>query len=117
MFLGQPFFLYWNVTVRPDMLFLAVMLASLLWAVEGDSLGGAGYVLSGILAGLAFLIKQPGIAAPIAVLTILLCGKKFKSAALYAAGAGLPVVLVLGILLLRSGPFAEQFTSVGQQGL
>jgi len=114
MLLGQPLFLYWNVTVRPDMLFLAVMLLSLLWAVDGDSLGGAGYIFSGILAGLAFLIKQPGIAAPIAVLTILLCRKKFRSAAMYAVGAGLPVVLVAGVLLWHPGPFAEQFTSVGK---
>jgi hypothetical protein len=114
MFLGQPAFLYWNVTVRPDMLFLTLMLSSLLWAVEGDTVGGAGYALAGILAALAFLIKQPGIAAPMAVLTILLCRRKFRPAAVYAFCAALPVVLVLGTLLWRPGSFAEQFTSAGK---
>jgi hypothetical protein len=116
MFLGQPSFLLWNVTVRPDVLFLTVMLLSLLLAVEGDTLGVAGYMLAGTLAGVAFLIKQPGVAAPIAVLTILLCRKKFRPAAVYAFSAGLPVVLTLTILLWHKGPFVEQFTSV-REGL
>jgi hypothetical protein len=114
MFLGQPFFLFWNVTIRPEMMFLAVMLLSLLWAVEGETAGGAGYVLSGALAGLAFLVKQPAIAAPVAVVAILLYRRKFRLSAAYAFGAALPVVLVFGILLWHAGPFVEQFTSVGK---
>jgi hypothetical protein len=114
MLLGEPYFLSWNVTVRPDMLFLMVMLLSLLWAVKGDALGGKAYIVSGTMAGLAFLIKQPGIAAPIAVLTVLLCRKQLKSAFVYALSAGLPVVLVVGVLLWHRGPFVEQFTSVGK---
>ena len=113
LFLGQPFLVTWDDTVRPDMLFLMVMLLSLLCAVAVDSLGGAGYVLSGVLAGLAFLIKQPGIAVPIAVLIILLYRKKFRTAAAFTLSAVLPVVLVCGILLSHRGPFLEQFTSVG----
>ena len=114
LFLGQPYFVTWNVTVRPDMLFLMVMLLSLLCAVAGDSFGGAGYVLSGVLAGLAFLIKQPGIAVPIAVLMILLYRKKFRTAAVFTLSAVLPVVLVFSVLLWQRGPFLEQFTSVGK---
>ena len=87
LFLGQPFFITWNDTVRPDMLFLMVMLLSLLCAVAGDSFGGAGYVLSGVLAGMAFLIKQPGIAVPLAVLMILLYRRKLRTAVVFALSA------------------------------
>ncbi len=114
LFLGQPYFFTWSVTVRPDMLFLIAMLLSLLWAVQGDALGGAGYVLAGIFAAVAILIKQPGVAAPIAVLAILLFRKKTRAAAVYALSALLPVALVLGGLLWRGGPFLEQFTGVGK---
>lgn len=114
MLLGEPYFLFWNITVRPDMLFLMVMLLSLLWAVKGAALDGEAYIVSGALAGLAFLIKQPGIAAPMAVLTVLLCRKELKSAFIYALSAGLPVVVVMGVLLSHRGPFLEQFTSVGK---
>jgi hypothetical protein len=114
VFLGQPYFLTWSVSVRPDLMLVMVMLLSLLWAIEGDALNGGGYLLSGLLAGLAFLIKQPGIAAPIAVLAILLYRKKFKSAGVYASGAGVPVALVIGGLLWRGGPFLEQFAAVGK---
>ena len=96
------------------MLFLMVMLLSLLCAVAGDSFGGAGYVLSGVLAGLAFLIKQPGIAVPIAVLLILLYRKKLRTAAVFTLSAVLPVVLVFGVLLWHRGPFLEQFGTVGE---
>jgi hypothetical protein len=114
LFLGQPSFLLWNVTVRPDMLFLMMMLLSLLWAVKGDALGEAGYVFSGALAGLAFLIKPPGIAAPMAVLAILLYRRKLRTAAVFALSAGLPVVIVWGALLWGRGHFFEQVTAVGQ---
>jgi hypothetical protein len=114
LFLGQPYFLTWNVTVRPDILALLMMLLSLLWAVEGDSLGGAGYVFSGILAGLAFLIKQPGIAAPVAIIAILIYRRKFRPAAIFALSSGFPVVLVFAALLWHGGPFLEQFASVGK---
>jgi hypothetical protein len=114
LFLGQPYFLTWNVTVRPDILALLMMLLSLLWAVEGDSLGGAGYVFSGILAGLAFLIKQPGIAAPVAIIAILIYRRRFRAAAIFALSIGFPVVLVFAPLLWHGGPFLEQFASVGK---
>ena len=114
LFLGQPYFVTWNVTVRPDILVLLMMLWSLLWAVQGDSLGGAGYVFSGILAGLAFSIKQPGIAAPVAIIAILIYRRKFKPAAVFALSSGFPVVLVFAPLLWHGGPFLEQFASVGK---
>ena len=114
LFLGQPDFLTWNVTVRPDILALLMMLLSLLWAVQGDSLGGAGYVLSGILAGLAFSIKQPGIAAPVAIIAILIYRRKFRPAAVFALSSGFPVVLVFAPLLWHGGPFLEQFASAGK---
>lgn len=114
MLLGQPYFLAWNATVRPDMLFLMVMLSGLLWAVEGDALGGAGYVVAGILGGLAFLIKQPGIAGPLAIFAVLAYRRKYRCAAVYALGAMLPVALMFVMLLWRREPFFEQFFLVGK---
>jgi hypothetical protein len=114
MFLGQPFFMFWNATVRPDMLFLTVMLASLVGIVGEEASSDAAYAVSGGLAGLAFLVKQPAIAAPLAVLAILLYRRKVRPTAMYALGAALPTMLVFGILLSSSGPFLEQFTSVGK---
>jgi hypothetical protein len=114
LFLGQPYFLTWNVTARPDMLFLTMMLCSLLFVLEDDTLGDANYVLGGILAGLAFLVKQPGVAAPIAVLAILVYKKKFRSAAIFLLSVGLPVVLMFGFLLWHEGHFMEQVTSVSK---
>lgn len=113
-FLGQPYFLTWNVTARPDMLFLTMMLCSLLCVLEEHTPADANCVLGGILAGLAFLVKQPGIAVPIAVLAVLVHKKKFRSATIFLLNAGLPVVVMFGFLLWREGHFIEQVTSVSK---
>ena len=105
LFLGQPFFITWNDTVRPDMLFLMVMLLSLFCAVAGDSFGGAGCVLSGVLLGSCSFswIKQPGIAVPIAVLDDP--ATEFRTAAASVASSAVLPVLVFGVLLWHRGPF------------
>lgn len=110
MFWGQPVFIGWNVAVRPDMVCLLLMLLCLASALRaGDA---PVWVLgSGVLAALAFLIKQTGASAPAAVGFVLLLERNWRGASLFALSAALPVFLVLGALLLHEPFFLEQFTS------
>jgi hypothetical protein len=114
MLLAQPFFFDWNNAVRPDVPFLLAMLGSLYFVLDADGGGEWSYALSGVLAGTAFLIKQPGVAAAISILTVLALNRKFRQALFFALGAAAPIVLVLGILLARHEPFLAQFTTVGK---
>lgn len=112
MLLGQPVFFPLNIVVRPDVPSLLAMLLCLLFALLEGQLGQAAYVLSGILAGSAFLIKQSAISVPIAIAAVLLLRKRYKPAASFALSASVPLVLVLGILLSRHEPFMEHFSSI-----
>ncbi len=112
--LGVPIFCSWAVTTRPDMYFLAAMMASLLVAIWEESPGKWACAAAGALGGVAFLIKQPGIAVLIAVAVVWVIHKKFRQAAIFAVGALVPVVLMFGLLLWRKEQFVAQFVSVGQ---
>ena len=113
MLLAQPAFLPWNISMRPDLPALWVMLMSLFFALLEGRLGPLAFVASGVLAALAFLIKQSAVAVPIAVLGILLARRRWTQAASFAAGVAVPLVLAFGILSGRREPFSEHFTSVG----
>ena len=67
MMLAQPDFLGWNITARPDLLALLLMLGSLLLALKMEEHRWLFVVLAGLLAGVAFLVKQPGAAAGLAI--------------------------------------------------
>jgi len=114
MLLTQPMFFNWNNAVRPDVPFLLAMLGSLYFALDADGAGEWSYALSGVLGGTAFLIKQPGMAAAISILAVLVFNRKFRQAIYFALGAAAPIVLVFGILLARKEPLLEQFTTVGK---
>ena len=114
MMLGHPDFLLWNVSVRPDMPFLLVMLVSLYFAVRAGARGWPCLVTSGCFAGLAFLIKQPGIAVVIAVFAVLAWKKEYRKAIVFAVSAGVPVMVMFALLLWREPSFLAQFTSVGK---
>lgn len=114
MLLAQPLFFDWNNAVRPDVPFLLAMLASLYFALDADRGREWSYVLSGVFAGTAFLMKQPGMAVAIAIFGVLAFNRRFRHAAYFALGVGAPIILVLGILLARHEPFLAQFTTVGK---
>jgi hypothetical protein len=114
LMLGQPLFYGWNISLRPDMLCLFVMLLSLYCAVRwGDRLW-YGYGLAGVLAGIAFLIKQPGLAVAIAIFVVLLAEKQFKKAMVLTVGTVAPVVIVLSLLFWRRDPFLQQMAFAGK---
>jgi hypothetical protein len=110
--LGQPDFFGWNVTARPDVMMILATLLSLFFVLGADERGWRSYALAGFSAGLAFLIKQPGLAVAIAVLAVLVLRKEFRKSAVFAAGAAVPVILVFLGLILRKENFLEQFTAV-----
>lgn len=114
MALGQPDFFGWNVTARPDVMMIFATLLSLFFVIGADERGWRPYALAGFLAGLAFLIKQPGLAVAIAVLAVLVLRKEFRKSAVFAVGAAVPVLLVFLGLILRKEVFLEQFTAVGR---
>src|SRR5208283_163209 len=114
MALGQPDFFGWNVTARPDVIMILATLLSLFFVLGADERGWRSYALAGFSAGLAFLIKQPGLAVAIAVLAVLALRKEFRKSAVFAAGAAVPVLLVFLGLILRKENFLEQFTAVGR---
>ena len=114
MLLGQHYFIEWDTTVRPDMLCLLLMLLCLYVAVGEDAPSLGACLLSGFVGGLAFLAKQPGLAAPAAVAAMLLYRKSFRRAAWFTLAAAVPVAAVLGLLIYRHESFLEQFTSLGK---
>ena len=114
MMLGQPDFLGWNISPRPDMLFLLAMLVSLYCALRWEDHVWRGYGLAGVFAGIAFLIKQPGIAVAIAICVVLGAQKQFKKAAALAAGALAPVAITFVVLYWRHDPFFQQIMFVGK---
>ena len=113
MALGQHDFFGWNVTVRPDMIMILAMLVSVFFAIGADERGWRSYALAGFSAGLAFLIKQPGLAVAIGVLAVLVLRKEFRKSAVFAAGAAVPVLLVFLGLIGRKEVFLEQFSAAG----
>lgn len=114
MMLGQPSLLGWNVSPRPDMLFLLAMLVSLYCAVRWEDHVWRGYGLAGAFAGIAFLIKQPGIAVAVALVVVLAAGKQFKKAVALAAGAIAPVAITFAVLYTRHDPFFQQIMFIGK---
>ncbi|MGB6200461.1 MAG: glycosyltransferase family 39 protein [Candidatus Acidiferrales bacterium] len=114
MMLGQPDFIGWNISPRPDMLFILAMLISLYCAVRWEDRLWYGYGLCGVFAAIAFLIKQPGIAVAFAIFAVLVLSKEFKKAAVLTLGAILPVVLTFSILYWRHDPFFQQMAFAGK---
>jgi hypothetical protein len=114
MMLGQPAFLGWNVTPRPDMLCLLAMLISLFYVVRWEGSLWRGYGMAGVFAGIAFLIKQPGLAVAAAIFFVLILQKEFKKVAVLTACALAPVVLTLCILYWHRDPFFQQITYAGK---
>ena len=114
MYLGQPDFYQWNASMRPDTLCTLLMLLSLLAIIHKGKSGEPGSIASGILIGLAFLVKQSALAVAISVLVVLLIRKKYLHALRFALAAALPVVLAFSFLLLRHEPFLAQFTFMSQ---
>jgi hypothetical protein len=114
MMMGQPDFLGWNVTPRPDMLFILAMMLSLYCAMRWEDHTWRGYGLAGLFAGIAFLIKQPGLAVAGAIFAALIFQKQFKKAAVLTISTIAPVALTFCILYWRQDPFLQQITFVGK---
>jgi len=113
MMLAQPNFLGWNITVRPDLLALFLMLGSLFFALKMDEHRWLYVVLAGLLAALAFLMKQPGAAVGVAIGLVLLRRREFRRLAQFSVAVVVPIVMMFSILVVRREPFWEQFTSIG----
>lgn len=111
--LGVPIFCGACVTTRPDMYFLAAMLASLLVAMWSESPGDWTCLQAGFWGGIAILIKQPGIALFIAVGMCWLIEKRYRQISFFISGAAVPAILMFGLLLLHGEHFLSQFLSVG----
>jgi 4-amino-4-deoxy-L-arabinose transferase-like glycosyltransferase len=112
--MGVPLFCPWAVTVRPDMYFLALMLGSLALALWNESPQDGICIAAGALGGMAFLMKQPGVAVLIAIGAVWLLHKKVRQTALLAAGALIAVAVMLALLLIHREPFLGQYLSIGK---
>ena len=90
------------------------MLISLYCAMRWEDHVWLGYGLAGFFAGIAFLVKQPGLAAALAVFIVLLPHREFKKAAVLTITTVLPVAITFLILYWRRDPFIDQITGVGK---
>jgi Dolichyl-phosphate-mannose-protein mannosyltransferase len=79
----------WATMVRGDFLGLAFSLASIYWFLLRN--GRPQTVGAAICAGLASLVKQTFFAAPIAIIGWLIYRRRYKEAAVWAAGVALTV--------------------------
>jgi hypothetical protein len=114
MMLGQTIFLGWNVTVRPDMLCLLAMLLSLFCVVRWPERLWRGYGLAGFFAGIAFLVKQPGLAVAAAIFVLPIVQKQFKKAVVLTVSTLAPIAVAFCILYWRRDPFLQQITFAGK---
>jgi hypothetical protein len=114
MMLGHPDFLGANASPRPDMLYLLAMLMSLYCAVKWEDHVWRGYGLAGFFAGIAFLVKQPGLAVAMAIFMVLAVQKEFKKAAVLTVSTILPVAITFLVLYWRRDPFVQQMTFAGK---
>jgi len=113
MMLGQPDFTGWNVSPRPDMLYLLAMLVSLFCAVKWADHAWLGCGMAGLFAGTAFLIKQPGLTVAAAIFLVFVLSRQFKRAAVLIAGTLAPILVVFCVLYWRRDPFLQQIAFVG----
>jgi hypothetical protein len=114
MMLGQPAFLAWNITPRPDILCLLAMLLSIFCVLRWEDRLWRGYGMAGAFAGIAFLIKQPGLAVAAAIFALLILQKEFKRAAVLTASTLAPAVVTFCILYWHRDPFFQQITFAGK---
>jgi 4-amino-4-deoxy-L-arabinose transferase-like glycosyltransferase len=114
LFLGQPALFGWNVSVRPDMLCSFLMLSCLAAAIPVGDAPLRAWIGSGALAGLACSIKQPGAAAPLAVVLALVRENKRREAGIFALCAAIPIALFYGAAWMREPFFVEQVTTAGK---
>ena len=112
--LGVPFFAVWAVTIRPDIYFLVLMLACLLVAVWSDTPSTCACIVSGVIGGLAVLMKQPGMAVLIAIAAVWLARRRFREAALLSLGAAASAIAMLVFLILHREDFIGQFFSISR---
>ena len=113
MALGHSAFVGWNVSPRPDMLYLLAMLVSLFFAVKWEDHTWFGYGWAGCFAGVAFLIKQPGLAVAAAIFLVLVLERQFKRAVVLISSTLVPIILCFSVLYWRRDPFLQQIAFVG----
>lgn len=117
LLLGIPKFLYWNVSVRPDIPYLLAMLVCVYFAIRNEDSSRFDLFASGLAGAIGVLFKQPAIAAPAAVVIVLILRRKYRDAALFCTTFMLVVGFIVGFLLLRHEPFLEQSASVAKGAL
>lgn len=107
LFLFSQFdFLDWNVTVRPDMLSLLLVLAALYLISGGESYGVL--VATGLCLGGAVLFKQGYFAAAVATGIWLISRRRFISLMIVAGSAVFPVAVTLAMLIFRREPVLQE---------
>jgi hypothetical protein len=115
MLIGHPWFFHSAVTVRPDLLCVALMTLSLFVAVYQESPSFQTCCLAGAIGGFACLIKQPGAGAVLSIALVWALHKRFKQTIWLFAGAAAPVILMGAFLLVHRERYAlEQYLSVGK---
>jgi hypothetical protein len=80
----------WTTQIRGDFLGLALSLLSLYWFLLTD--GRPRSIGAAICAGIALLVKQTFVAAPVAIVGWLIYRRRYKDAFLWATGLGLTVL-------------------------
>src|SRR5439155_1323738 len=105
--LAQIDFLEWNVSVRPDLLALAITLATFL-IVSARELSWRRAAAAGILCAVAALLKQSFIALPLAIFLWLLLTKRLRHLTVFVTGGVVITAVVLGTLSLRHEPYLQE---------
>jgi hypothetical protein len=99
-------------TARPDLPATFLILASLT-ACELAGEASGGFLVAGVLAAAAFLMKQTVAPLVLALFLERLWTRRFKNAAAFVVGGVAAALPILGYLWLRREPFLENFLSAG----
>ncbi|PYV40325.1 MAG: hypothetical protein DMG06_20625 [Acidobacteria bacterium] len=103
-------FTWWNASVRPDVPALLLSFLGFSLASRRESPTQRDLLLSGSLMGIALLIKQSSITAPLAALLWLASRRLYRGVGTLIAGVILPILLVCVFLWVRKEPYLEHMT-------
>lgn len=100
---ADPEFLPSNVSARPDLVALALVLWAMALAATGTERPRR-FALVGLLTSCALVVKSSYVAAPLAIVAWLLLARRWKTLAIFLAGAIVPAIACAAWLLTHGDP-------------
>jgi len=117
MAVAAPFVAYWNVSARPDFPALLLSLLAIWIVVRHEELAYTDIFVVAIFCACAVLIKQSFIAAPLAIVLLLIQRRRLWQLLMFFVTGLLSALLVIEYLLHRGEPVLASMLVIGHSPL